>query len=168
MQKVTLDGSGREYEVIASPLTLMIYEQEFSTDKAQADLIKDVYGRIDLSKAGSRQLVTAEYVENRLQEAMADGKTLPKTTRDLIAKAFPAYVETVVDFTTDNWTAYVRALWAMLRAADELEATADPMHVPQADVSFKAWVAKAGMLDMDKVTTTVLTECQSGFFPSRR
>lgn len=164
MPMVAFDDSGKEYEAIASALTLMIYEQEFSTEKRHADLIKDVFGRIDLTDGGNREVVTAEFVTNKLQGAMAQGKTLPKTTRDLILKAFPAYVDTTLDYTQDNWTAYVRALWAMVKTADHVRMAKDPDAAPQLPPTFAGWMEQAGAIDMNAITSFVVGQCSTAFF----
>jgi hypothetical protein len=165
MPTVTYDSTG-EHEVIASLLTLSIYEQEFSTDEKHADLIADVYGVIDLTNKGKQEVVTAEFVKNRLQEAMDDGKTLPKTTRSLIDKAFPVYVNTEVDYTMDNWDAYPKALWAMLRTADEVNALRDPSKVQGTPLSYKEWLARTGNVDLHKISEIVISLCQTAFFPA--
>lgn len=46
MPKIDYNHSGEETEYEATTYTLMVYEQEF-----KSDLIKDVFGRIDLSNA---------------------------------------------------------------------------------------------------------------------
>lgn len=116
--KHDIDGSG-EREIRCSVYTLTVYEQEF-----KSSMVKDVYGVIDL-RANGAEVVTAEYVANRLAAAMPEGgdgkrKPLPKATLALVARAFPDTIVTTIDYTADNWEAYVRAYWAMLRTGDAL------------------------------------------------
>lgn len=166
MPIVSIDDSGREYEAMASVFTLSIYEQEFSTDKrgGHASLIGEVFGRIDLSDGGTRELVTAEFVTGRLEAAMPAGKALPKTTRDLVARAFPAYVEAALDYTQDHWEAYLRAFWAMVRTADAVRAQKDPTAAPQVPASYLDWAAGMGAVDMNAVSAFVIGECSKAYF----
>ena len=48
MPTIDYENSGVEHEYEATTYTLVVYEQEF-----KADLIKDVFGRIDIRKAAS-------------------------------------------------------------------------------------------------------------------
>ena len=157
--KHDIDGSG-EREIRCSVYTLTVYEQEF-----KSSMVKDVYGVVDLKADGS-EVVTAEFVANRLQAAMPEGedggrKRLPKTTLALVAKAFPASIITRIDYTVDNWEASVRAYWAMLRTGDALSGGA------QTTPSFDAWVASIGDVDLKEVSNTVLSCMEDGVFHSR-
>lgn len=150
--KHDIDGSG-ERELVCSPYTMMLYEQEFNKS-----IVADVYGEIDL-KGGKTEVVTAEYVADRLTAALDDGKQLPKTTLKLISAAFPVEVVTKLDYTADNWEAYLRAYWAMLKTADEKNGTAT--------ASFRTWVACLGPVDMREVSNVVYSCMEDGIFHSR-
>ena len=69
---------------------------------------------------------------------------------------------TVADFTIDNWFAYVKALWAMLKTGADL-ARAEGRQYTKVP-SFREWSLKATELDMRTVSTIVIQECQRGFF----
>lgn len=71
-------GSG-EVEVLVTPWTLVIYEQEF-----QSDMVQDVLGKV--------------VVRNEESEEGAI---------------------TVFDYRDVNWTSYIKALWACMKAADD-------------------------------------------------
>lgn len=147
-----IDGSG-EREYAASAYTMLVYEQEFGRS-----LIKDFYGKVDLRDADG-QLVTADYVERALSEALPEGKRLPKATSELVRKAFPAYVTAVIDYTQDNWEAGLRCMWAMMRTADE---AAGAKTVP-----YRQWVAGLGPVNMSEVSQAVYQETQRGLFRAR-
>ena len=71
----------------------------------------------------------------------------------------------VADYTRDNWVAYTRALWAMLRSASDRLASEGKPHdeVP----SFKAWAMYATNLNLAKVSyDLVMGEIQRRFFRS--
>ena len=69
---------------------------------------------------------------------------------------------TVADFTIDNWFAYVKALWAMLRTGADLARAEGRQYTPVP--SFKEWSLRATELDMRTVSSIVIQECQRGFF----
>lgn len=157
--KHDIDGSG-EREIRCSVYTLTVYEQEF-----KSSMVKDIYGVIDL-RANGAEVVTAEYVANRLAAAMPEGedgkrRPLPKATLALVARAFPDTIVTTIDYTADNWEAYVRAYWAMLRTGDALSGGA------QTTPSFEAWVASIGDVDLKEVSNTVLSCMEDGVFHPR-
>lgn len=151
------DGRG-EREIVASPYTLMIYEQTF-----KSSLIKDVMGRIDLTGGNTVEVVTPDFVAGRLEAALPDGKRLPKETRALVERAFPATVNKVLDYTTDNWEAYVRALWAMLRTAEEA-ARASGRPVADPTPPYESWVRSLGPVNMTALSNAVFEETQRGLF----
>lgn len=163
---VTLDGVS--YGVMANLATLMYYEQEFSTDKHKADLIKDAFGVIDLTHGGKEEVITAEYIINRLTESLSDNKRLPKTTVELINRAFPAKIATVIDYTQDNWTSYVRILWAMLRTYEDYKLSTDSGYIPKVERNFNAWIQKVTTVDLDAISRVVIPMCQTQFFHTQR
>ena len=66
MAYLDFDGSG-EQEILATAYTVVLYEQEF-----KRDIIKDVFGRIDLRKAGAN-------VDENGNVVMKKGKPVPDT-----------------------------------------------------------------------------------------
>ena len=124
MAYIDYDGCG-EREIVATAYTLLIYEQEF-----KRDMIKDVFGRIDLRKAA------LNYDK--------DGNPV------------------VMDYTMDDWNAELRALWALLRTAQELATRKGEKR--DAVPSFQKWVMDTGAIDMQLVSNAVVEECQRGFF----
>ena len=68
----------------------------------------------------------------------------------------------VADYTIDNWGAYIKALWAMLKSASDL-ARAEGRPYDQIP-PFPEWSIKATNLDMSEVSAIVVTECQRGLF----
>lgn len=68
----------------------------------------------------------------------------------------------VADYTIDNWTAYLKALWAMLKSASDLARAEGREHeeVPP----FGRWSLSVTEIDMAEVSRVVVTECQRGLF----
>lgn len=164
MPTVSLDNTDKKYNVEMTTLTMVIYEQEFSTQNEHADIIGETIGKVQFA-GSTEEAVTSEFVMQRMQEQMKDGKTLPKTTRDLIEKAFPAYIQTYVDYSTTHWTQYLKCVWAMLRTADELEPNPLKHQVPE---TYMEWVRRAGALDMNKVRDVINEVFIPACFPAER
>lgn len=68
----------------------------------------------------------------------------------------------VADYTIDHWDKYVKALWAMLKAASDL-ARAEGREYEKVP-SFDEWSVRVTNLDMQELSLVVVTECQRGFF----
>lgn len=70
----------------------------------------------------------------------------------------------IADYTIDNWTAYARALWAMLKAgADLARAEGRPYEkIP----GFEEWSVLATNLDMAEVSRVVVRGMQEELFRS--
>ena len=92
--------------------------------------------------------------------------------RDLIADVFGRHEgkgdgsAVVVDFTSENWLAELRAVWAMVRTAYDLSydrGDAAPNDKPK---PFREWVKGVGKLDMRLLSVALVTECMDGFFHS--
>lgn len=149
-----IDGSG-EREYTMSAYTMVIYEQEFGG----ASLISDVYGKI--RTAGKDEsgvyIVPGDYVKERLSSALPEGKELPKTTAQLVDKAFPAAMVTELDYTADNWEAYLRAMWAMARTADAARNAKDTP-------AYAKWAASLGPVNMADISRVVFEQVQGGLF----
>lgn len=68
----------------------------------------------------------------------------------------------VADYTIDHWGAYVRALWAMLKAGSDLaRAEGRPYDIVP---SFDAWSVTAVNVDLSELSRIVIGECQRGLF----
>ena len=131
-------GSG-EQEFRCTARTLVIYEQAFYNDKyprVTGDMIADVFGK---------RVVGEDSLGLRFDD---DGN-----------------IEAiVVDYTTDNWQAELRALWAMLRTQAEIDkkngVKRDPVPV------FNTWSEQVSDWepDMREVSNMVYEEMNRGLF----
>lgn len=92
--------------------------------------------------------------------------------RDLIADVFGRHEgndeggSVVVDFTSDNWLSELRAVWAMVRTAYDLaydRGDAAPNAKPK---PFREWVKGVGKLNMNELSSAIVSECLDGFFHS--
>ena len=106
-------GSG-DVEVLVSPWSLVIYEQEF-----HSDMIQDVLGKV--------------VVRNEDDE---DGAIA------------------VFDYRDVNWTSYVKALWACMKAADD--------SVP----SFRKWSEANKTINIMKISNALTPALEDGLFHS--
>lgn len=125
MPKIDYNHDGTEHEYQATVYTLMVYEQEF-----KRDLIKDVFGRIDLSEA-------AKNFDD-------DGNP------------------TAMDYTIDNWTAYPKAFWAMLKTSEAIARSEGRM--AESVPSFTQWCIGYRNPDVSELSSTVIGECNRGLF----
>lgn len=148
----------------ATAYTTLIYEQEF-----KSPLISDYYGKVDLAPSDGDDMrwVPAEFVAARLAAAAeAEEKPLPKATDKaiarLVARAFPAQVPTVADYTRTRWDALLRVLWAMLRTGEELDRLDGKL--PDRIPPFKEWLIGLGPVDMNALDSAVFEETQRGLF----
>lgn len=136
MPTIDYENNGVEREYEATTYTLMVYEQEFcnsSNENVTGDLIKDVFGRIDIRQA-------ARNIDD-------NGNTV----------AF--------DFTIDNWSAELRAFWAMLKTSEAICKRDNRPCLPVP--SFVQWCLSTRSIDMGQVSQCVWDECQRGLFRSR-
>lgn len=125
MPKIDYQHDGTEHEYEATTYTLVVYEQEF-----KKDLIKDVFGRIDINQA----------VRN-LDE---DGNVI------------------AMDYTMDNWVAYPRAFWAMLKTSEAI--CKREGRKCEVVPSFIQWCLDTRDIDMGEISQAVFDECQRGLF----
>ena len=135
----TIDFGMGEKEFRCTARTLTIYEQAFHSDpyeKVTGDLIADVLGK---------QRITEESMGLEFDK---DGQIVAITA----------------DFTTDNWGAEWRALWAMLKTQDEIDTKHQVEHerVP----SYKQWDSDNAEAepDMRAVSEAVCNELYRGLF----
>jgi hypothetical protein len=70
----------------------------------------------------------------------------------------------VADYTRDHWGAYVKALWAMLRAGADLARIERRDYEPIP--GYEEWSIRATHLDMAEISRIVVTECQRELFRS--
>lgn len=129
---IDYDGAG-EREAIATAYTLMLYEQEFKADDAPG-----VTGNMIADVFG--------IIDLRKARTQVD--------------AFGNVV--VLDYTNDNWPAYLRALWAMLRTSSESK-RARGIDVPLTP-RYEEWVKTVGQVNMSEIMSAVMDECNRGLF----
>lgn len=131
-------GSG-EQEFRCTARTLVIYEQAFYNDKyprVTGDMIADVFGK----RVVGEDSLGLKFDDDGNIEAI------------------------VVDYTTDNWQAELRALWAMLRTQAEIDkkngVKRDPVPI------FATWSESVADWepDMREVSNMVYEEMNRGLF----
>ena len=135
----TIDYGRGEQEYRCTARTLIIYEQAFHSDpypRVTGDIIADVFGK---------QRIT----ENSMGLEYDDEGNIVAIT---------------ADFTADNWGAEWRALWAMLRTQEEIDAK----HGVKRDKvpSFSQWDKDNIECepDMREVSNAVCAELNRGLF----
>lgn len=157
MAKFDVDGTGAR-TIVASPYTLMLYEQTF-----HSSLIADWYDKVDLKRgAEGTEWVTSGVVMSALSRANG-GRELPAEVKALVSAAFPAQFDTVLDYTANKWEASLRVLWAMLKTGEQVD-RADGMPQSRPVPNFDEWVANLGPVNMLDVNTAVYEETQRGLF----
>jgi len=132
-----VDYGAGEREIRCTYRTLSIYEQEFRDEEGNPrDLIADVMGKVKIS------------TDNTGFELDDDGNV----------KAI------VIDYTSDDWNAQKRALWAMLKTAEAI-AKRHGENVERIP-SFKEW--DESLLecepDLREISLAVGNELQRGLF----
>lgn len=70
----------------------------------------------------------------------------------------------VLDFTTDNWLAELKALWAMAMTAYELKASRGDAAPNDRPKPFRQWVQKVGKVNFYRIANAVVNEAMDGFF----
>lgn len=70
----------------------------------------------------------------------------------------------VIDYTIDHWAAYVKALWAMLRAGADLARIEHREYEPIP--GYEEWSIRATNLDMAEISRVVIETCQRDLFRS--
>lgn len=137
MALIEIDGTEREMRCTAR--TLVVYEQEFYNDKNDritGDMIADVFGRREVG-------------EDALGFKFDEAGNVSAI---------------VVDYTSDNWNAELRAVWAMLRTQAEIDRKngQKPTPVP----SYREWSQAIADWepDMRELSTLVYEEMNRGLF----
>ena len=125
MPKIDYAHDGVEHEYEATTYTLMVYEQEF-----KRDLIKDVFGKIDISGSA----------ENFDEDGNAR----------------------YIDYTVDNWSAYPKALWAMLKTSEAIARSEGRM--AEAVPTYGQWSIRARDVNLSELSEAVIDECNRGLF----
>ena len=69
---------------------------------------------------------------------------------------------TNVDYTVDNWTAYPKALWAMLKTSEAIARSEGRISEPVP--SYNAWSLMARDVDLYELCRIVISECNRGLF----
>ena len=72
--------------------------------------------------------------------------------------------EAVIDFTTDNWNAELKALWAMARTAYDLKADHGLVAPADKPKPFAQWVRGLGKVNFYEIANAVVAEAMDGFF----
>ena len=136
----TLEIMGNEVEFVCTAYTTTVYEQAFRDDpyeRVTGDLVADVMGVL---RVGADDFVDTD----------EDGN---------IIVAF--------DYTRDNWQAEKRALWSMMRTANEIAKTNG--RKVEAVPSYREWDKSlvAWEPDLKEVSLAVCNELQRGLFRAR-
>ncbi len=153
MAKFDIDGTG-ERTIVASPHTLMLYEQTF-----HSSLISDWYDKVDLKRgAEGSEWITADVV----LQALSRAGDVTDALKSLVRRAFPVQVDTVLDYTANKWEASLRVMWAMLKTGEEVDRAngESPLPIPP----YQDWVNSLGPVNMLDVNTAVYEETQRGLF----
>lgn len=136
----TIDISGNEVEFTCTAYTPVLYEQAFREDpyeRVTGDLIVDVMG---------------------CQRVSADSIVFADEDGNLTIK---------YDYSQDNWLAYLRALWAMVRTATEIRR----VNGEKVDLTpnYQEWARTliGWEPDMREVSLLVCNELQRGLFRAR-
>ena len=107
MPRIDYQHDGHEHEYEATTYTLMVYEQEF-----KADLIKDVFGRIDIRNAAKNfdedgNMIAMDYtIDNWMAELRAFWAML--RTSSEIARSEGRFAESVPSFA--QWCLKTRSI----------------------------------------------------------
>lgn len=72
--------------------------------------------------------------------------------------------DVLIDMTTDNWNAELRALYAMIRTSYEIRWDAGDATPNERPKQFTEWVKGIGQFNMRQVASDVVNECIRGFF----
>lgn len=70
----------------------------------------------------------------------------------------------ILDFTSDNWNAEVRAFWCMLKTAEAIADAKGKRHKTVAPYS--QWILSTDTIDLQEIGAAVVGECFRGFYPA--
>lgn len=134
-----IDFGNGELEFRCTARTLVIYEQAFYNDKfprVTGDMIADVFGK----RVVGEDSLGLKFDDDGNIEAI------------------------VVDYTTDNWQAELRALWAMLRTQAEIDKKNGVKREPV--LAFVPWSEALADWepDMRSISSMVYEEMNRGLF----
>lgn len=124
-----------EKEVILSIETLTIYEEEFDRD-----MLQDLFGVVELRKSDLKS------IDEDAAEKTTNTEKVSSENED------NDDVVLTIDYTTTNWTAITRSLWAGLRTADR--------SVP----AFAVWAKEVDHLNLNSINAQLTPECIRQFF----
>ena len=137
MAKFDVDGTGAR-TIVASPYTLMLYEQTF-----HSSLIADWYDKVDLKRgAEGTEWVTSGVVMSALSRANG-GRELPAEVKALVRSAFPAQVDTVLDYTANKWRRHCASCGRCSRPASKSTAPTACRSRAPSPTSTSGWPSSA-------------------------
>lgn len=121
-----------EKEGILSIETLMVYEEEFGRD-----LIQDYFGKVEVRRSDLKDILPEE------DAPVEDDSSIEEEQDDVLFS---------IDYTTTNWTAITRVLWAALRTADR--------SIP----AYQSWVKTLEAVNLNEINNQLTPECVRQFF----
>lgn len=72
--------------------------------------------------------------------------------------------EVLIDMTTNNWNAEIKALWAMVKTAADLKDERGDLAPNDRVPSFKKWSKTVGKINVREIADAVVEEALDGFF----
>lgn len=72
--------------------------------------------------------------------------------------------EVLIDMTTNNWNAEIKALWAMVKTAADLKDERGDLAPNDRVPSFKKWRKTVGKINVREIADAVVEEALDGFF----
>lgn len=72
--------------------------------------------------------------------------------------------EVLIDMTTNNWNAEIKALWAMVKTASDLKDERGDLAPNDRVPSFKKWRKTVGKINVREIADAVVEEALDGFF----
>ena len=72
--------------------------------------------------------------------------------------------EVLIDMTTNNWNAEIKALWAMVKTAADLKDVGGDLARNDRVPSFKKWRKTVGNINVREIADAVVEEALDGFF----
>ena len=72
--------------------------------------------------------------------------------------------EVLIDMTTNNWNAEIKALWAMVKTAADLKDERGGLAPNDRVPSFKKWRKTVGKINVREIADAVVEEALDGFF----
>lgn len=123
----------KEEEIILSVETLTIYEEEFDRD-----MLQDFFGVVEVKKD--------ELKAFDVEKDSGESQEKDEQSNEDDEVAF------TIDYTSTNWTAITKVLWAGLRTAN------------RATPAYAAWVKRLGPINLNVINNQLTPECIRQFF----